>query len=236
MPEVSAVDEMAKATAALAAAEREFASAREADTKAVAAFDEDGASQAAETTAIRARLALERATRRHAARSTDLENARERLAAEQRAQATAEIAEKSAVVRSTAERLAPAIRRLIELDRALSSIVDEVAEAIVDGEQAYDRAQSLAEQIGTPLDSDVRRPLMNSAQYLGRVAIGLSRIREGRDLRATDDVWLTGAFEPLPDPPNPPKPPRRNMPMERGAFEHALQTIESLNLSTTKAK
>ena len=218
VPEVSAVDEHARAQSALAVAARELADARDADAAAQAAYDADGAGQATETAAMKARLARERAERRHAARAKDVEIARERLADEQRAQGLEELRETSAVVQSTPEKLAPAIRRLIELDRQVSAIVDEIADAVLDGDVAFERAAPLAESLATPLDADVRRPTMTMAQYIARLAIGHQRIREGRDLRTTNDSWLSAAYEPIPDPPNLPKPPVRNMPVEKATY------------------
>jgi len=186
------VDPVATAQAAVDEAARALDTARVAEAWAVAEYDADEQLQDA---AARARVARERAERRHAARLEELAAAQRVRADEQREADTGEMQRAIAFVAGLVERVRPALAVLVALDRRASEIVDRIADAVVEAEDVYLRALELGQKLERPAEvqRQIGRPTLAWFALLARVAIARDRAAGGRDLA---NGWVQAETEP----------------------------------------
>ena len=212
-PIASAQAGVTKAAVELDLCEKQLAAARLEEADAVAKYDLDDSEPAA-TYAAKARLARERAERRHEARIAELRSAEEALEAFRIATDTAEMKNAIVFVGDLPSRLAPELRALVELDRRVGAIVDRIADLTIDGQDAHARATKLASALQTlsTVQAQIRPPTLEWAALLARVAIARDRAK-GRDLA---NGWAESEAEPAWNSP------------DRPAYDAALATIEGL--------
>ena len=205
--------EVQRAAGELDLAQKHVNAARLEESDAVSKYDLDD-SEAMATSAAKARLARERAERRHEARAAELRSAEEALEAFRIATDRAEMVQAITFVGDLPSRLAPELRALVELDRRVGAIVDRIADLVLDGQDAHGRATKLADRLQTlaTVQASIRTPTLEWAALLARVAIARDRAK-GRDLA---NGWAESEAEPAWNSP------------ERPAYDAAVATIEAM--------
>jgi hypothetical protein len=214
--ETPAVDPIDAAAAAVLDAERDLAFAKDAEAKALRAYDLDATKSAQ---AKRATMARERCERIHATRLEELDAVGR--AADQAERERKGLAVEGAVVRveKWTEALWPEIRCLVKLDREIAPSEDRIAYVVARGERDYEFAMTEGEtvQMAHVVQRRISRPTMAFASLLVRVAI--TRDRAAR-ARGPSDGWVQSEVEP------------RAYAPERAAWEQANRIIEALEKGT----
>ncbi len=82
-----------------------------------------------------------------------------------------------------AAKLRPVLDRFVALDREVAELVDAVADAVLDGQVAFDEASALAERLGRAVEFQrlASRPTIVDARLLVNVAVALDRQARDRD-------------------------------------------------------
>ena len=185
---MSANEALAAALAVVTAQSAETTDARDVEAKAQSAFDENGSDKRLDVL-MRARLKRERLERLETVASEAVDAARADVKREEDATARARFDAARSRLTSWRSTILTEVEAIITLDRKLSTIVDRIADKLVDARDAFVEADALAEQLHID-DFRLSKPKMKEARLLVQVAIAQARAADRRDAL---EGWTDGA-------------------------------------------